>query len=645
MRIANHAHASFLIPRNHEVCVVDGRADFDAKERIRQSIDIVDLVGSYLELRRQGRHFVARCPWHDDSKPSLTINQERQSWKCWVCNVGGDAFSFVMKKENIDFREALELLAERANIQLTPSTSAPVQPGSPQDKKTLYEAMAWVERAFHECLLKADVAASARNYLQERGISAESVEQFKIGFSPMEWSWLIDHARFTKFTPEILEACGVLARSSQTNKVFDFFRGRITFPIADVQGRPIAFGARVLPEYAEQLRGKYINTPETKLFSKSDHLYAINFAREEIAKSRNITVVEGYTDVIMAHQFGAKDVVAVLGTALGPRHIQHLKRYADRITLVLDGDAAGQRRTNEILELFVAAQVDLQIVTLPEEFDPCELFLERGLEYWREVMSSAVDALEHKIRAATRGIDLVHDTHRANQALEEILSTLSKAPSDAMRSADAFKLRQQQVLSRLAKDFRVSESDVRERLKEIRKQQTTANSTRESVRNAEPAVEVPYVITSASALDSRERELLELLVKHPALAITALQEISPEDLANSAARDIFRTYRELEEDGSDLEFALVLSALPNEQLQSLLVEIDEKATEKDAKALQEPSARLRTVIDRIKLVEKQREQREQLSALESQKLESEDELSILQQMLELNRRRMGIHLN
>ncbi len=295
---------------------------------------------------------------------------------------------------------------------------------------------------------------------------------------------------------------------------------------------------------------------------------------------------------------------------------------------MLDGDAAGQRRTNEILELFIAAQVDLRIVTLPEEFDPCELFLERGLAYWQEVMATAVDALEHKIRTTTQGIDLIHDTHRANQALEEILSTLSKAPSDAMRASDAFQLRQQQFLARLAKDFRVSESDVRERLKNLRRNQQQTQATRESEPNQSSAVTPPYVITTAAALDPRERELLELLVKHPSLAITALQEIAPEDLAHSPARDIFRTYRDLEEQGCELEFPQVLSALGNEQLQSLFVEIDERATEKEAKALQEPSARLRTVIDRLKLHEKQREQREKLAALEEQRLDTEDELSI-----------------
>jgi DNA primase len=628
---------------NQKDAAVSFGSDIDAKERIRQAVNIVDLVGSYQsDIRRQGQNYACRCPWHEDRSPSLTINAARQSWKCWVCNIGGDIFSFVMRKENCGFREALEMLAERANIQLTNKPSAPITPGSPNDKKTLFECMAWAEKVFHECLLQADVAAPARKYLDDRGIARDMVAHFKVGFSPLEWTWLLDRARHTPYSPEVLEACGLCPRSQQSGKHFDMFRGRVLFPIRDPQSRTIAFGGRVLPDWADQLRGKYVNTAETRLFSKSDHLYALDMAKDTIAKTRNITVVEGYTDVVMAHQFGATDVVAVLGTALGPRHIQHLKRYADRITLVLDGDAAGQRRTNEVLEYFVAAQVDLRILTLPEELDPCEFFLERGLAAWQEMIGSAVDALEHKIRSVTRGIDLVRDSHAANKALEEVLATLAHAPSDPLVTQETARLREQQVITRLAREFRVAEPAVRERIKDLRKKAAgaIAPQTPSGPRSGEAAALIKASVRAAS-LDPRERELLELLCVHPELAPTALQELAADDFPSAAAREIFSVYRQLEEAGRDLEFPLVLGEL-EEHLKGLFVEIDDRAVRKEAKALQDAPARLRSAIDRLRSHEAEREHREKLAVLEEWRLGTDEEKLILNEIVQLKLRQMGI---
>jgi DNA primase len=350
----------------------------DAKEQVRQAIDIVDLVGSYLELRRQGRNYVGRCPWHDDNKPSLNVNPDRQTWKCWVCNIGGDVFSFVMQKERVEFKEALKMLAERAGIQLVQSTQR-IEPGSADDKTTLYACCQWAAKAYQECLLNSETAAPARKYLAERAITAESIDQFGLGFVPDGWSWLMDRAKTTPYTTAVLEACGLLTRN-ETGRVYDRFRGRIIFPIRDLQGRTISFGGRVVPGLSDSQPGKYINGSETRLFSKSDNLYALELARDTIQKSKSITVVEGYTDVILCHQYGVTDVVAALGTALNERHIKLIRRFAETVNLLLDGDAAGQRRTNEVLELFVAANVDLRIATLPDELDPAEFLEQRGGE-------------------------------------------------------------------------------------------------------------------------------------------------------------------------------------------------------------------------------------------------------------------------
>ncbi|MGI9456840.1 MAG: CHC2 zinc finger domain-containing protein, partial [Aeoliella sp.] len=182
----------------------------DAKEQIRQAVDIVDLVGGYLQLRRQGRNFVAQCPWHDDTRPSLQVNQERQTFKCWVCDIGGDVFSFLMRMERLEFREALEMLAERTGVQLAPTGHAKVEPGSPGDKRTQLAATAWAAEQFHHCLTLASEGQSALRYLAERGISDEMQVRFQIGFSPPDWEWLVRRAHNSPFSTAVLERVGLI---------------------------------------------------------------------------------------------------------------------------------------------------------------------------------------------------------------------------------------------------------------------------------------------------------------------------------------------------------------------------------------------------------------------------------------------------
>jgi DNA primase len=566
----------------------------------------------------------------------MQVNPDRQTWKCWVCDIGGDAFSWVMKQEGCDFVEALKMLAERAGIALEPGRQKHVEPGSPDDKNALYAASSWAERQFHECLLNSDSARLAREYVESRRLSAESIAKFKIGFAPDSWSWLLDRARNSPHSPAVLEAVGLLGRSATTDRLYDRFKGRLIFPIRDAQGRTIAFGGRILPALKEENSAKYINSPETRLFSKSEHLYALDIARATVGKTREITIVEGYTDVVMCHQHGVDDVVAVLGTALTERHIPLLRRFADTIYLVLDGDEAGQRRTNEILQLFVAAQMDLRILTLPEEFDPDEYLQERGGPAFRDLRKGAIDALEHKIRIATRGIDLARDTHRANQALEDILATISRAAAPG--ALDTNTLRLQQLLARLAREFHLEETDLRTRFRDLRRNVKLPVVAVDS-EFSEETVEPVYKLAS---LTPRESELLELLAAHWELAPTALAEIADDDLTAPAAKALFQTYRELEEAGEDLEFGRVLAEIENASLKSVLVQLADLAEAKASKADLDPPTRMRAVIRSFLVHHQQRELRETEDALARKQFNEQEELDVLQELIATKRRQQGI---
>ncbi|MEZ6089496.1 MAG: DNA primase [Pirellulaceae bacterium] len=323
--------------------------DFELRERIRSASDIVDVIGNALgELRRQGSTYVTRCPWHDDKRPSLTINPARQTWKCYPCDIGGDVFSFVMQRDGVSFPEAMKILADRAGIPFESHGRKAVK-GSVDDKAMLLAAVKWAEEQFFDYLSKSPDAAAVRDYVAERGIDDENRIRFRIGFAPDRWDWLLGRATRTPFNPEILKAVGLVMPGRSGNGHYDFFRGRLMFPIFDLQDRPIAFGGRHVPMIGDQSGGKYVNTPETKLFSKNQNLYGLNLARLAMQRQRRALIMEGYTDVIAARQHGIETAVACLGVAVGENHVSLLRRFVDQIVLVLDGDDAGQRRTDEVL--------------------------------------------------------------------------------------------------------------------------------------------------------------------------------------------------------------------------------------------------------------------------------------------------------
>ncbi len=550
----------------------------DAKEQVRQAVDIVDLVGGYVGLRRQGRGYVALCPWHDDSRPSLQVNPERQSWKCWVCDVGGDVFSWVMRAEGLEFREALEMLAERAGVNLSPSAKPQAAVETQFDRRNLLKAMAWAEEQYHYCLMRTPEAEPARRYLADRGITSESAAKFRLGFAPNEWDWLLKRAPGAGVSEAVLERVDCAVRRDGGG-FYDRFRGRLMFSIRDVRSRPIAFGGRVLPELAREDDAKYINSRETPLFNKSGHLYALDLARDGIAREKGVLVMEGYTDVIMAHQHGVDHAVAVLGTALGEKHVPLIRRFTDSITLVLDGDDAGQSRTMGILDnllaLFVAHEIELKILTLPPEADPCDVIRSHGSDPFRRLLAQSVDALQHKIVAVTNGLVPGADAHRSSQAVEAILATLARALPAAAASSAAL-MREQQVLVRIARQFGLSEESLRMRLKALR--QATASA----VRGARRVADDDDHAKPQAAVSAWERELIEIILHQPESIDDILAHVGEEDVESPLARQLFTLVLEQYHAGATPTFDRLMTAIDDEQAKNLLVDCDEQAFLKSA---------------------------------------------------------------
>jgi len=618
-------------------------SSLDTKERVKQAIDIVDLVARHVPLRRQGRNYVGLCPWHDDTRPSLQVNPERQSFKCWVCDIGGDVFSFVMQIDGVTFAEALAMLAEQAGIPLDPKRqTSPAEGEGAQDKRSLYRAMAWAEKQYHECLLRDTEAEPARKYLRSRSISPQSTEKFHLGFSPNRGDWLLRRAQGAGAPARLLEAVGLLATPAGGGPPYDRFRGRLLFSIRDAQARPIGLGGRVLPESGATSPAKYINSPETPLFRKSEQLYGLDVARDAIRKSGTVLVMEGYTDCIAAHQFGFPSAVAVLGTALGSRHVQVLKRFADRIVLVLDGDEAGQRRANEVLQLFVSQEADLRVLTLPEGLDPCDFLLQHGPEaFGRLLADQTVDALEHKFRAATRGLDVERDAQGVHRAVEEMLSVVAAAPrltgsTDAQRQH-----REWTMLNVLAMKFRIDEQALRLRLRELR----SASQRRAGAdRGAQAAPSRQQAARARDlAIDPTERELLQLAIRHAACLERARAAIRPEQLASAACRAIYEACLRLSDAGVPPTFDRLTLEFDDPAVKSLLMALDEEEGDKQqAPQTYSPEDTLSQLLQAIETRQQHKEFPAKKSVLAEHRLAGAQETEFVQRLVHEERARRGI---
>ena len=636
--------------------------DNEVKDRVRLAINIVDLISTYAELRRQGRGFVAVCPFHDDQRPSMQINPDRQTWKCWVCDIGGDVFSFIMKKESVSFPEALRMLAEKAGIQIEEPKNRKGR-GSNDDKKSLLEAMKWAVGEFHQCLVHDPVAQDARKYILDRGISEESISKFQLGYAPDSWSWLLDRGAAKSWKPDELEAVGLVARGERGSR-YDRFRGRAIFPISDAQARPIAVGGRVLPGAAPD-SAKYVNCNETRLYQKSHQLYGLDLARDSINKTRQAVVMEGYTDVIMAVQHGIHNAVACCGTALGESQIKLLKRYCDTVVLLLDGDDAGQKRASQILELFVSAQMDLRILTLPDGLDPCDYLLKYNGEQLKVQIGGALDALEHKLRQVCQGFDPLLDTHRANTALEDVLSTMSHVSHSSLLSNEAMRLRQDQLIARLARQFGIEQPEIRIRLESVRKQTVEREKQRQELRRSQvlsaatgPAtiptsgtigqqrneqVATPVVASyKYTELTPTECELFEIMAMHPELAPMAIERFPVSNLSTSTAKRLFQLVLDLELEGHALDFDSLMSATEDAGLKSVLVSIEDHAARKTPLSLMTADERLHSLCERLSGQDDRAQRRSQIQSLEKKQMDEETSLNLLHDIVQQARIRHGL---
>lgn len=372
-------------------------------ERVKSATDIVRLVGEHVKLKAKGREYVGLCPFHDDHSPSMCVVPAKGIFHCFVCGAGGDCFAFIARFLRMEKHEALKYLAEKANVELTPwkpahggRTGEQAEPTGPS-RRDLLDAAAFAQDYFRTLLRHPEHGQAGRAVVAKRGISAEMVETFGVGVSAARWDGLLLTLRSRGLHERAFVEAGLLKKRESGDGCYDSFRNRLMFPIHDVGGRVIAFGGRKIDEQDEP---KYINSPETRLFSKGQTLYGLFQASQEIRRLNEAVITEGYTDTIACHQAGVRNVVATLGTALTRDHANLLSRYCERIVLLFDGDDAGQRAADRAVEVFFAEPIDVKICTLNKHTDakdPDELLKrEGGAEVLRQAFDVSTDLLTYR---------------------------------------------------------------------------------------------------------------------------------------------------------------------------------------------------------------------------------------------------------
>lgn len=537
----------------------------DLIRQVKEANDIVDVVSGYVHLRPAGPTFKGLCPFHEDHRPSFDVDPRRQRYRCWACQKHGDVITFVQEQERVDFREALELLARRAGISLEKKSLSPQN----RSRALLLEIVRWAAEQYHRCLLDSPVAEAARLYLGERRLTGETVRRFTLGYAPAMGDWLVGRANSAGMSLELLEKVGLIAARQEGRGYYDRFRDRIIFPIRNSRGQPVGFGGRILPSSPFADRSpKYYNSCDTPLFTKSEQLYGLDQARSAATEAGYLAVVEGYTDVLMAHQLGVPQVVATMGTALNARHVQHLRRFVPRVVLVFDADAGGSTGVDRALQIFASQSVDLAIATLPEGLDPCDLLVEQGPEAFRAALGRAVDALDFKLQQVLAA-DTVQGVEGRRRAVDAVLGVIALAPEMAGPESA---IKQQLMLSRIAQRLALQEKIVWARLKELR----------EAAQSGQKAAQAPRGGREENAAEPRaapaaphERELLQVLLADPALVPQAAAEVTPEQIQHPGLRELLTGLYDLQAAGEPPTLDLLRPRVDNPRLAAKALELQD----------------------------------------------------------------------
>lgn len=477
-------------------------------QEIKDRLNVADVIGGYITTRKSGANFKAVCPFHNEKSPSLMISPQKQIWHCFGCGEGGDVFGFVMRYENVEFKEALKILAAKAGVKLP--EYRPQNPQEQSEKELLFRINNFAARFYHELLLKDKRGSGALEYLIRRGLTEGTIKKWQIGFAPDDFHVLEQALAQKKVSIQDLVKAGVSAKNER-GQVYDRFRGRVTFPIYDINGETVGFSARILQDDGKS--AKYVNSPETVIYNKSNVLFGLNFAKNAIRKGDEAVVVEGQMDCIAAHQAGFENVVASSGTALTSQQLGLLARLTKNLKFCFDADTAGQAASQRAGELALKQGFRLKVIVLDKVKDPDEL-IKRSPGLWQKAVAEAQWFLDWQMDFAVKNFssDLVEQKHFLSQNVVPLLSFVSDP------------LEQDHYLRRMMDKFNISERTIRDQIKKFSGGKTDA---------ARPAQASP-----AAKANVLEKEILGGMLLYGEFADSVRQNLSPADFSDLEVRQL-----------------------------------------------------------------------------------------------------------
>lgn len=482
----------------------------DDRERVRDAVDMVALVEGRVPLRRAGANsFFGSCPFHDERTASFHVRPVEKHYYCFGCQASGDPFKFVMETEGIAFPEAIEQLAERFGVKIEPVAEDPAELERRKRRDRLVSLLDRTAGFYERVLRDSDEAAAARDLLSARGLSSETLETFRVGYSPSAWDRVLVASRESGWTEEELVAAGLARKARDSEQLFDRFRGRIMFPLADARGKVLGFGARAM---RDEQGPKYLNSSEGEVYHKGSQLYGLHLARAEAARSGTMVLVEGYVDALAMHQAGVTNVVALMGTALTDEQAAQLERAASTLLLCLDADRAGQKAMLRAGEVAAGRRLELRVVPMPAGKDPGDLLLEEGVDRLRSRVGASEPFVSFRVRTVIESADL-STAEGKDRALAELRPIMSTQPPSVLR---------EELLRRIAAELDLSSELVATIV------EPQAGARRASTVAAPDPVPTPQ-IRPVDRLAQVERGFLALCLSRPEEGAEALGRASGDD--------------------------------------------------------------------------------------------------------------------
>jgi DNA primase len=519
----------------------NGRIPENILEDILSRVDIAEVISGYIPLKRAGRNFRALCPFHHEKTPSFMVSPDRQIYHCFGCGKGGNAFNFLMEYERLEFPEAVEILAKKTGVVLPEAVK--------QDYKTtnlitqLYKINE-LTTLFYEHNLNSPEGAQAKQYLLKRGIKEDTIKLFKLGYAYERWDALINHLRNKNISLFLLEKAG-LVLAKEGGGYYDRFRNRLIFPIFDIKSRTLGFGARVL----DNALPKYVNSPETPIYTKGRNLYGMNLAKDGIRESDFAVVVEGYLDFIMPYQEGISNIVASLGTALTTEQARLLKRYTNNVVMIYDADDAGELATLRTLDIFIEEGMNVKVVSLPEGFDPDLFVRKNGVGKFKEEIEQAQNLFDYKLRILKSRYNTKEIEGKAEISLE-MLSTINKFKNAVLKS---------EYIKKLAQDLDLKEEALLQELKKVKEHRTYLDLSQANPKKA-------------LNINPTEKLLIKLMFEEREFINRIKENLEPADFQDERASRIVSIMFDLIEQGKNIEPSNIMNYLDDESVLQVICE-------------------------------------------------------------------------